>query len=143
MFHAIADGFNYLWGFLARLADWLLDGLAYLFSPIFDLLAGIFYFLYMIGVVLVKVVTVVLALGKLLIGLCTGLFKTITGLSFSGRPAILPDSYNDVFARLQPVLNTLQLDKVAYLITFAIWIATAFASIKIIGNMRGGGGEAD
>jgi len=141
MFHAIADGFNYLWGFLKQLFWWLLDGIAFLLKPVFDLLAAIFYFLYKIGVVLVKIVEIVLALGRLLIGLCTGLFKTITGLGYTGRPAAIPASYQDVFDRIQPVFQTLQLDKVAYLVQFAIWVMTALAAIRIIGGMRGGAGS--
>jgi len=141
MFHAIADGFNYLWSFLKLLAWWILDGIAFLLKPVFDLLAAIFYFLYKIGVVLVKIVEIVLALGRLLIGLCTGLFRTITGLSYTGRPAAIPASYQEVFDRIQPIFITLQLDKVAYLVQFAIWIMTAFAAIRIIGAMRGGASD--
>lgn len=141
MFHAIGQGFNYLWGFLRDLGVWFLNAIVWLLKPVFDLIGAVFYFLYKVGVVLVKVIEIVLALGKLLIGICTGLFKTITGLSFTGRPAIIPDSYNQVFAKIQPVFDTLQLDKVAYIITFSIWVFTAFTAMKIIGDMRGGVGS--
>lgn len=141
MFHAVADGFNYLWGFIKDFGKWLLDGIYWLLKPILDLIGAIFYFLYKVGIVLVKVIEVVLAVGKMLIGICTGFFKTILGLSYTGRPAIIPDSYNQVFIKLQPVLNTLQLDKIAYLITFSIWVFTALTAIKIIGDMRGGVGS--
>jgi hypothetical protein len=141
MFHAIASGFNHLFGWLPTFGKWLLDGIYALLKPLFDLVGAIFYFLYKLGVVLVKIVEVVLALGRMLVGLTTGLFKTITGLSFTGRPATLPDSYNQVFTHLQPVLNSLQMDKVAYILTFSIWVFTAFTAIKIIGDMRGGVGS--
>lgn len=138
MFHAIAAGFNYLWGFLKDLGTYFLNAIAWLLKPVFDLIGAVFYFVYKIGVVLLKVVEVVLSIGKLLIGIGSGLFKTITGLSYTGTPAVIPDSYNQVFTKLQPVFMTLQLDKVAYLIIFTIWIYTAFTAIKIIGDMRGG-----
>jgi len=141
VFHAIAAGFNYLWDFLKQLGWWLLDGIAYLLRPVFEFFGSIFYFVYKIGVVLVKIVEIVLAMGRLLIGLCTGLFRTITGLGYSGRPAAIPDSYQEVFDRIQPIFITLQLDKVAYLVQFAIWIMTAFAAIRIIGAMRGGASD--
>lgn len=141
MFSAIADGFGYLFGLLRDLFMWLLDGLFYILTPVLDLIGAIFYFIYCVGLVLVKVFAVVLTIGRLMIGLTVGLFKTITGLGMAGGAAPLPASYTGVFAKLQPLLGTLQLDKAAYVVHFAIWMSAAFIALKIIGNMRGGGGS--
>lgn len=141
MFSAIADGFGYLYGLLADLFHMLLDGIWTLLQPIFELVGAIFYFLYMLGVVLVKILAVVLAVGKLLVGIVTGLFKTILGLGYTGSGAALPGSYNAAFAKIMPFVNSLQLDKVAYILVFGIWITAGFYAIKIIGDMRGGGGS--
>lgn len=141
MFRAIADGFGYLFRLLGDLGGWILDGIWMLFKPLFDLLAAIFYFLYMLGVVLVKVLEVVLNVGKLLVGVLTGLFKTIVGLSYTGTPAALPGSYNSAFSKIMPHINSLQLDKVAYVLIFGIWLTAGFMAVKIIGGMRGGGGD--
>lgn len=138
MFKAIADGFGYLFGLLGDLGLFILSGLEKLFKPVLDFLGAIFYFLFKLGLVLVKVISLVISLAKLLIGLGIGLFKTIAGLSFSGTPTVLPASYQGVFAHLQPVFAQLQLDKLAYIFIFAIWIGTVYTAIKIIGGMRGG-----
>lgn len=140
MFSAIADGFRYLYDLLIRLGTYILNGIWRLFSPLFEFIGAIFYFLYMLGVVLVKIVAVVLALGKMLVGIVTGLFLTITGLNYTGAPATLPNSYSSVFGKLAPILGNLQMDKVAYLLSFGIWITAAFYAVKIIGEMRGNGG---
>lgn len=136
MFSAIADGFGYLFDLIWRAFKWLLDGIYFLLSPIFELIAAIGYFIYMIGVILYKIVLIVLTIGKLLIGLLTGLFKTIFGLAPSSNVAAMPQAYHDVFAKLQPIFLTLQMDKVAYLLSFGLWIFTAFIAVKTIGTMR-------
>jgi len=139
MFKAIADGFGYLFDLLGRFGKYILDGILWLLSPILDFFAMIFYFIYKLIAVLASVVRLVIDVGRLLLGLVTGLFKTIIGFNFTGSTTILPDSYQKVFLNLQPILKTLQVDKVAYLFQFGIWIFTAIIAMKIIGNMRGGG----
>ncbi|MCY7486733.1 hypothetical protein [Paenibacillus alvei] len=138
MFSAIADGFGYLFGWMSDLFQWFMDGILWLLQPLLDLIGAIFYFIYCVGLVLIKVFAVVLTIGRLLIGLTTGLFKTITGLGIAGGSAPLPASYTGTFSKLQPIFAQLQIDKAAYVIHFAIWITAAFLAIKIIGGMRGG-----
>lgn len=143
MFSAIADGFNYLFGLIWTALQWLLNGLTALFRPVFDFLDAIGYFLYKLGVILYKVLELVVSLGKMLIGLGTGLLKTITGLSYTASaPSPLPSAYSEAVGNLQPIFAQLQLDKVAYLVTFAIWIMTAIITMRLIGGMRGGGSNS-
>lgn len=113
-----------------------------IFRPILDLIGAIFYLFYKLGVVLVEVVKIILGLGRLLVGLVVGLFKTLTGLSYTGTPSTIPGAYSEAYSRLQPVMDRLQLDKLAYIILVAIWIFTAIAAIRLIGSMRGGGSSA-
>lgn len=142
MFSAIADGFNWLFGLLWDLALFVLNGLYLLLKPVFDLIGAIFYFLYKIGVVLVKVIELVLMLGRLLVGLTIGLFKTLAGLTYSGNATSpLPGSYSETVGQLQSIFTSLQFNKVAYLLQFGIWIATGIVALRLIGGMRGGGGE--
>ena len=142
MFSAVADGFGFLFGWLPNLLQWMLNGIWAILKPVTDLIGAIFYLLYKLGVVLVKVLQLVVSVGKMLIGLVTGLFKTIMGFGYTGKPAQLPGSYHAVFAKIMPIINgLLQLDKVAYLFVFGIWITAAFYAIKIIGEMRGAGGS--
>lgn len=137
MFRAVADGFNYLFGFLSSLGSWLLSGIMKLLQPVLDFLGFIFYFIYMIGVVLVKVVMLVVGVARLLLGLIIGFFKTITGFGYTGaKTSILPSSYTDAFSHLKPLFDMLQLDKVAYIFIFSIWIYTAWAAMQKIGKMR-------
>ncbi|MFD5023385.1 hypothetical protein ACFWMP_31310 [Paenibacillus sp. NPDC058367] len=141
MFRAIADGFNYLFGMLADFFWKLMNGLLWLLQPIFDLVALIFSFIVWIGVIIVKIVLLVFAIGKLLVGLIAGLFTTILGFGYSGSTTNLPGSYMEVYSHIRPYLSMLQLDKIAYLIQFGIWFFTAWAALRLIGGMRGGGGS--
>lgn len=141
MFSAIADGFKWLYELLINLFSWLLQGLLKLLQPFFDLIGIVFEFIFWIGVIIAKVVHLVFSLGKLLIGLITGLFKTILGLGYTGGGKGLPGSYTSVYEHIRPALNMLQLDKVAYILQFSLWIFTALLAARIIGNMRGGGIE--
>lgn len=142
MFSAIADGFNYLFVHLGMLGTFILNGIWKLLQPLFDLIGAIFYFVYKLGVVLVKVIELVLGLARLLIGLTTGLFKTLAGLSYSGTAASpLPGAYTETIGQLQTIFTSLQFDKIAYVLTFGIWITTAIIALRLIGGMRGGGGS--
>ncbi|MMZ56018.1 hypothetical protein D1872_178940 [compost metagenome] len=141
MFKAIADGFNWLFDLLATLFSRLMDGLLWLLQPLFDILNIIFQFIYWIGQIIFKIIQLVFGVGKLLIGMVAGLFRTLLGFGYTGKGATLPGSYAEVYANIRPYLNSLQLDKVAYIMQFSIWIFTAFMAIRIMGNMKGGGGS--
>lgn len=140
MFKAIADGFGYLFGLLGNLALFLLNGIMKIFQPVLDLIGALFYFIFKLGVVLVKVINLVLSVGRLLLGLLTGLFKTLAGFSFTGTPATVPGSYQDTFSHIRPLLQQLQLNNLAYVIIFTIWLLTAMAAIRKIRNLGGGAG---
>lgn len=141
MFSAIADGFGFLFRLLMDGFLFILNGIMKIFKPLLDLIGAFFYLIYKLGIVLVKVIEIVISLAKMLIGIGIGLFKTIAGLSYSGSSAAMPGSYNNAFSKLRPTMNLLQLDNVAYLFIFAIWIFAALAAVKIIGAMKGGGGS--
>lgn len=132
MFKSIADGFNYLFQLIIDGFLWLLEGLGKLFAPIFDLIGAIFYLIYMLGVILVKVILVVVFFAKMLIGLSIGLFKTFSGFGYTGADAAIPASYANVFGHLQGAFGMLQLDNLAYLFIVAIWIFTGIGAIRII-----------
>lgn len=140
MFKGIADGFGYLFGLLGDMALFLLQGIVKILQPILDLIGALFYFVFKLGVVLVKVINLVISVGRLLIGLIIGLFKTLSGFSFSGKSAIIPASYQSAFDHLRPLFQLLQLDKLAYIFIFSIWLFTATAAVRKIRNMGGGSG---
>ena len=138
MFDGIKKAFEYLYGLLIDLFGWVIDGIAAIFAPIIDLVIGIGYFIYKIGLLLVEIVTLLGLVGKLALGLVQGLFKTITGLAYNGTPANVPTAFDNVFDQIQPVLQALQFNKIGYLITFSIWVFTAIYGIRIIQTFRGG-----
>lgn len=138
MFRAIADGFNYLFDLLASLFRKLLNGLYWMLQPLFSVLQIIFDFIVYIGIIIGKIVYLVFTVCKLLIGLVAGLMKTIFGFGYTGKGVLLPGKYQAAFDHISPWMGTLQMDRLAYILKFAIWFATAFIAIKIIGGMRGG-----
>lgn len=141
MFNGIKKAFEYLYGLLTDLFGFLLDGITAIFKPIIDLFIGIGYLFYKIGVVLVEIAILIGSVGKLALGLIQGLFKTITGFAYQGTAANLPGSIGSAFDNLQPLFNTLQLNKIGYVIIFSIWLYTAFAATRIIQNFSGGARE--
>lgn len=138
MFDGIKKAFQFLYDLLITMFEWILNGIAAIFQPIIDLVIGIGYFIFMIGTVLVEILQLIGAVAKLAIGIVTGLFKTITGLSYSGSPANIPGTFDSVFDQMQPVLQALQFNKIGYVITFSIWVFTAIYAVRIIQTFRGG-----
>lgn len=126
---------------IGRLYGWLLDGLVSIlkaiFTPILILISIIFYFVYKIGDIFVMIFQVLLGIGKLLYSLIQGLVVTFAG--FSWTPTT-PDHgswshpINQAFSVLE---DFYQLDTVAYVVLFLIWIMTAYTAIRMITG-RGG-----
>lgn len=134
--------FSIIMNFLANLFGALFNGLIAvlkaIFKPILILVALIFYVIYKLGVLVVTLIAVLLAVGKLLYSFVMGLFNTLAGFTYTPTaPAhgSWSSSIGEVFAGLEPY----QLDKLAYVLLFVIWIMTAMAAIKIL--TRSGGGE--
>lgn len=129
--------FNVLLRFLSDLFGGLINGLItvlkFLFKPLLALVAIIFYLVYKLGELIVMLLSVLLAIGKLLYSFILGLFKTLAGLVWTAAP---PDHgawshpIKQVFIALEPY----QLGKVAYVLSFAIWLMTAYAAIKILSS---------
>lgn len=136
--------FGSLLGFLSDIFGWLLKGiiefLKFLFKPILILVAIVFYLIYKLGVLVVLLIKVLLAIGKLLYSFVIGLFKTLAGLVWvptNPDHGAWSDPIRQTFVGLAPY----QLDKIAYVLLFVIWIMTAFGAIRILTGGGGGGGE--
>lgn len=133
--------FSILLTFFKNLFSHLFNGLIsvikLIFKPILILVAIIFYFIYQLGVLVIKLVQVLVGIGKLIYSFVMGIIKTITGLVWTPTS---PDHGNwtgaisNVFAGLEHY----QLDKLAYVLLFAIWIMTAVAALKVLSG-RGEG----
>lgn len=139
-----------IWGFfqnlfsvvLSAIGDffgWLLDGLVKIltaiFKPIFILIAIIFYFFYKIAEIFLLLFQVLLAIGKLLYSFVQGLIVTIAG--FAWTPTTPSNgSWSHPIKEVFRGLELFQLDKIAYLLMFAIWIFTVLAVIRILSGRR-------
>lgn len=128
---------NFLSNLLGGLFQGLINVLKFIFKPILALLAIIFYFIYKLAELVIALIMVLVAIGKLLYSFIIGLFNTIA--SFSYTPQAAPDhgSWSSTINQAFAALEHYQLDKIAYVISFAIWMATAFGVIKIL-SARGG-----
>jgi len=122
-------------GFISRLFGSLFQGLItvlkLIFKPIFILIGIVFYAVYKIGELVVSLVLVLVAVGKLLYSFVIGIFNTLGSLAWTDAPqshGSWSHAIGEVFAALAPY----QLDKIAYVISFFIWVLTALAVIKIL-----------
>lgn len=138
MFDGIKKAFQYLFDLLKNLFVWILEGITAIFKPIIDLIFGIGYFIYSLGVLAVEILGLLGSVAKLAFGLIQGLFLTITGLSYQGTPATLPGSLGSAVNNLQPVFEQLQFNKIGFVVIFSIWLFAALAATRIIQTFRGG-----
>lgn len=125
---------------LGNALGWLLDKiiafLKVLFKPFLILIAIIFYFLYKIAVLVITLFKVILGIGKLLYAFVKGLIVTLAGFTWTPTS---PDhgSWSFYMGQVFDSLQGYQLDKVAYVLLFIIWITTAYVAIRILAG-RGG-----
>lgn len=135
LFSAILDFFSNLFG---TLFQGLINFLKALFSPVLILIALIFYVIGKLGELVFLLFKVLLAIGRLLYQFVIGFFNTLQGLVWQpSTPS--HGSWSPMISEVFTALAPYQLDKIAYVIMFAIWIMTAYGAIKILS--RSGGGE--
>lgn len=127
LFNAMLKGIGAFFQSVINVIKWIMQ-------PIFIVIGIVFYFLYKIGEIIVALVMVIVGIGKLLYSLVMGLFNTIASLAWTSSAP--PDhgswsySINQIFAGLEYY----QLDKLAYVLSFGIWVTTAFLAIKILSS---------
>lgn len=123
-----------LFGFLFQK---LFDLLKQLFKPILILIEIIFYFLYKIGLIVVSIVRSFFEIAMVFVSLIKGIFATLAGLTWTPT-APNHGTWSSMIGNVASGLQYFQLDKLAYVFLFLVWIGTAFAAIKILSSMRGG-----
>lgn len=122
---------SFLSTLLGHLFNGLISVIKFIFQPILILAAILFYFISKLAELFLLLIMVLLSLGKLLYSLVQGLVKTLAGFVWT---PVTPDhgswsgAISEVFIALEPY----QLDKVAYIIMFVIWVMTAVAAIRMI-----------
>jgi len=145
----IGDAFGKLFSLIWQVVLWvgnlikslfqgLVDILIGFFKVIYDLIEGLLYLLYMIGVLAVKFFLVIFNGAKLLWSLVVGFGRTLASLSYSPRGGS-GNGYSEMIGRLFDNLSVLQLTPIAYILLFALWFITAITAIKLISSIRVGG----
>ena len=147
----LGDAFGKLWDVIwgavkwlgrqiGKLFQFLIDIIVAFFKVIYDLIAGLLYLLYKIGVLAVKLFQVILEAAQMLWSLVVGLIKTMGQLVFSPIPKSPNNAYSDMIGQVMGHAGTaLQLNSIAYILLFIIWLSTAVAAIKVISSIRVGG----
>lgn len=138
LFNMLFDLFRWLGQLLARLFQALIDVLVSFFMVIYELIKGLLYLLYMIGVCAAKLFLILWEVAKLIWSFVVGLTETFNSIYY------IPGSssghgYSEMMGKVASGLSYFQMDVVAYILMFAIWIFTAFGVIRIFGSMRGAG----
>lgn len=136
--NVIWDAIKWVGNLLRSLFENLIDLLISFFEVIYALIDGLLYLLYQIGVLAVKVFLIFFETAKVLVSLVVGFAKTLASLSYtpSGSSGT---GYSEMIGKLFAAAEPLQLNVVAYILLFMIWIGTAVAAIKLVSSIRVGG----
>ena len=146
----IGDAFKKLFDVLWSVITWigtllkslfqgLVDIIIGFFKIIYALIDGLLYFLYKVGILAVKLFLMLFEAAKVLWSLVVGFAKTLASLSYTPRGTSGAGGYSEVFGRLFKMLDSLQIDVIAYILLFIIWISTAVGAIKLVSSIRVGG----
>ncbi len=138
LFDMLFDLFRWLGQLLERLFQALIDVLVSFFMVIYELIKGLLYLLYMIGVCAAKLFLILWEVAKLIWAFIVGLTTTFQSIFFSPGQSS-GHGYSAMMGQVAKGLNYFQLDVVAYILLFAIWLFGAFGVIRIFGSMRGAG----
>lgn len=134
------DVITWIGDLLRNLFQSLIDLLVGFFEVIYALIDGLLYLLYKIGVLAVKLFQIFLETGKLLISFVRGILNTLQSLTYT--PATSSgNGYSEMIGKIFTVLEPLQINVIAYILLFILWISTAFAAVRILSSLRAGGSE--
>lgn len=132
------DCFKWLGQLLARLFQGLIDVLVSFFMVIYELIKGLLYLLYMVGVCAAKLFLILWEIAKLVWSFIVGLTNTFQSIFFVPSTSS-GHGYSAMMGRVASSLDVLQLDVLAYILMFGIWLFGAFGVIRVFGSLRGVG----
>lgn len=138
LFDVIWDGLKWVGNLLKKLFQNLLDVIIGFFETIYALIDGLLYFLYMIGVLAVKLFLVIFEAAKVLWSLIVGFSRTLGSLAYTPR-AGSGNGYSEMIGKTFKVLEPMQINVIAYVLLFILWFVTAISAIKLISSIRVGG----
>jgi hypothetical protein len=145
----IGDAFGKLFDVIWGVIEWigslirdlfqgLIDLIVGFFKIIYALIDGLLYFLYMIGVLAVKLFLVLGEVGKLLWSLVVGFGKTLVSLSYTPQGSS-GSGYSENIGKVFDLLDFFQIDVIAYILLFVLWYTTAISAMKLLSSIRIGG----
>ncbi|MDG5787781.1 hypothetical protein QA612_09740 [Evansella sp. AB-P1] len=134
----IGSFFSWLGSLIADLFNSLLELLMAFFEVIYAIIDGILYFLFQIGLLAVKLFLIFFELAKLIYSFFMGLANTLASLSYSPQSSS-GHGYSEMIGNIFNALEPMQLDTIAYILLFIIWLFTAITVIKLLSSIRVGG----
>lgn len=139
LFDLIWQAFSWLAGLIKGLFQKLVDIIIAFFRTIYFLIDGLLYFLFMIGVVAVKLFSIFFELGKLIISLFVGFGKTLASLTYI-QSSTSGHGYSSMMGQLITTANNqMQLNVIAYILLFSIWFIWVVSAMKLLSSIRVGG----
>jgi len=133
------DAFLWLAEFLRDALQAVVDLLIGFFSVIYAVIDGLFYLFYKIGVLAVQLFLLFFDLGRLAIAFFTGFARTLGSLFYSPR-ASGGHGYSEMLGQIfSAAAGPLQLNVIAYILLFLIWVSTAVLAIRWLSSIRVGG----
>jgi hypothetical protein len=132
--------FEFLGNLFGYLFQQIINFLRMLFSPILIVIAALFYFVYQLGVLVFTLLKVIYGIAMIFVSLIKGIIATLIGFTWTSTPQN-HGQWSNIFGNLSQGMENYQLANLSYVLMFIIWFATAFAAIRIISSMSGGGEE--
>lgn len=112
------------------------------FAPVFAIINAFFYFVQQLFTLVSLLFDLLVQVFHVLFAFAGGLVATLSGMTYNNSSPVLPSDVSGVFAHFQTVFGLLQLNNIAYVLHFAIWIFTAYIVVKMLGNFGMGGGNS-
>lgn len=142
LFSFLGDLFSsfekWLSGLLQSVVNAIATFLQHLFQPLLDLIGAIFHLIWKLIQMLGLLLMIFLQIGHVIIAMIEGLFRTLAGLTYNGSTPVLDANMSGAADAMTTGMSILQLDNIAYVCLFLIWMMTAVYVIRMIGNFRGG-----
>lgn len=143
MLSFLFTAFKWLGELLARLFQSLIDVLVSFFQVVYDLIRGILYFIYVIGLCVAKFFAILWEVAKLAWAFVQGISSTLSSIFFVPTTPDLTmgagHGYSGIIGKIMSYTDVLQLDVIAYILLFGVWLFGAFGVVQILGSLRGSG----
>ena len=135
LFQLIYNLATFIGELFQRFFQAIINVLVGFFQVIYDLVRCVLYLIYKIGVLAVKLFQVLWEIAKLLYSFVVGLTKTVASLFYTPK-STGGHGYSDAIGQVVGHLGVLQMNVVAYILLFLIWLFVAITVIKILGTFK-------